>query len=165
MSQHDPDMTAEIRIATAADAAAFQHLNRCFNAVVTPMAWIERALARDDNPETVLLAFVDGQAVGFGCLRVARSACYATPVGEITEVFVLPKWRRQGIGKQLIARLVGVAHASGARDLVVIANAQNAAAQALYAACNFVERGDVILRLTTPNPVTRTRARRPRPTP
>lgn len=140
-------MAVEIRRATRKDAPTVQHLNRCFNGVDTSLAWVERALARRAGTETVLLAWAGVHAVGFGCLRLSHSACYVAPVGEITELFVLPEWRRRGIGRQLVACLIKTAQGRGVIDLSVVTGARNAAAMALYAASHLAVSGDVVWRL------------------
>lgn len=87
----------QIRGATAQDAQVFFALNLAFNGegVASPQ---EAALAlAHPGPERVLLAFVAGEPAGFLCGLLKRSACYSRPSAEVTELYVCPGCRRQGV--------------------------------------------------------------------
>ena len=88
-----------IRGATAQDAQAFFALNLAFNGegVASPQ---EAALVlAHPGSERVLLAFVDGEPAGFLCGLLKRSACYSRPSAEVTELYVCPAYRRQGVAR------------------------------------------------------------------
>jgi ribosomal protein S18 acetylase RimI-like enzyme len=78
------------------------------------------------------VAELDGQVGGFACLRVVPCVLYAEPYAELTELYVEPEFRRQGVGRALIAYAEQLARARGAADLIIMTGVGNAAAQALY---------------------------------
>jgi predicted GNAT family N-acyltransferase len=67
-----------------------------------------------------------------GCARLLDD-------GHIGRVAVVAAWRRRGVGRALMRRLIDVARARGDRSLIV--NAQSAAMQ-FYAGEGFVATGD-----------------------
>ena len=89
--------------ATTADAADLARLNGLFNgATLTPAEQAEHLRAAAST-ERALLAWVDGRAVGFTCLRFARLITTALPYAEVTELFVEEAFRRRGIARALLA--------------------------------------------------------------
>jgi len=82
-----------------------------------------------------LLAVVDAEPVGLAiALAMGTEA-------EILTLGVLPRFRRRGIGRSLLAAVTDrVARAGGARLLLEVA-ADNFAAQALYGDAGFLEVG------------------------
>lgn len=126
-----------VRIVTPAEAADLAHLNWLFNDVETPPEVLVRRLADPQQVETALLAWVDGQAAGFAGLRVTPGLFYAEPHAELTELYVLEEYRRQGVARALIAYAEDLARGRGATGLMVLTGADNEAALALYRALGF----------------------------
>ena len=60
--------------------------------------------------------------------------------GWIGEFGVVPAWRRQGLGRALLAAVLDSARRAGARDVRLEVRSENAPAQALYAAGGFAIR-------------------------
>lgn len=138
-------MSFIVREARPADAAAVAELNEAFNGVHESPDALAQRLADPGRAETALLAEVEaGQAAGFAGLRVTPSLFYATPRAELTELYVAPAFRRRGIARALIGLAERLALARGARSLVVLTGADNAAALRLYRAVGF-EDDDVSL--------------------
>ena len=137
-------MEVEVVIASRSDAEDIRALNREFNGVDTPTEWIEQRVAEPGSSEVVVVARVAGEAVGFGCLRIFSSVCYARPVGEISEVFVSPGHRRKGIGKQIVTRLIEEGRSREISELTVTANAKNASGRRFYESMAFSKVDHVI---------------------
>lgn len=98
----------------------------CFHA-----PWSESMLREELGKGLFLVAERDGQAVGYvGCQTVLDE-------GYITNVAVSPDYRRQGIGRALIAALVSRARAQDLAFVTLEARASNAPAIALYEGAGF----------------------------
>ena len=121
-----------ISIASAEDAPAIAKLNLLFNEVdESPDA----IAARMNDPacvETVILAKVDDDAVGFALVRVVSSVLYSTPHAELTELYVMDEYRQRGIASKLIAFAEQVAAQKGARSILVQTGDDNLPALSLY---------------------------------
>src|SRR5512132_2489518 len=102
-----------IRIATPSDAGDLARMNAAFNGVFDSAAQIAARLAACADIETAILAELDGQVVGFACVRVVPCVLYAEPYAELTELYVEPAFRRRGIARALIARAEQLARARG----------------------------------------------------
>lgn len=108
-----------------------------------------RELVADGRP--VLVAEVDGQAVGYACHHRFRDLPGYDPTGEVS-IWLEPQWRGQGVGSALMARLVDLARrptpAEGDRparpplhSLVAVIDSDNRASLAFHAHHGFAERG------------------------
>jgi [ribosomal protein S18]-alanine N-acetyltransferase len=76
-----------------------------------------------------------GTATGFILVRDLGNEC------EILSVGVLPRWRRQGIARKLLAAAIGETRERALPSLVLEVATDNRAAGALYAALGFVAVG------------------------
>jgi ribosomal protein S18 acetylase RimI-like enzyme len=126
-----------IRHATPADAPALARMNEAFNGASDPAEQIAARLVACAAIETPLLAELDGQAIGFACVRVVPCVLYAEPYAELTELYVEPDYRHHGIGRALIARAEALVRERGAADLIIMTSVSNAAAQALYRSAGY----------------------------
>ena len=126
-----------IRPASAADAADLARLNGLFNgATLTPAEQAEHQRAAA-NTERALLAWVDGRAVGFTCLRFARLITTALPYAEVTELFVEEAFRRRGIARALLAEAEVLARGLGAPGIILFTGLKNETAQVFYRAVGY----------------------------
>lgn len=77
------------------------------------------AAVENDDRHSTLLAFDDEDAVGI--ITVSESiAFYAGgEIGVINELYVLPEWRSEGVGKLLLDQMKEIAFARGWRRLEV----------------------------------------------
>ena len=75
--------------------------------------------------------------------QLQAMACGWLVVDElhITLVAVDPRWRRQGLGRVVLAALLQQGHHEGARWATLEVAASNAAARALYGSVGFAEAG------------------------
>jgi GNAT superfamily N-acetyltransferase len=139
--QEQPERTSVnivTRVATADDAETLARLNRDFNGVDEPPERLAQRVRNTARVETPILAEIDGVAVGFAALRVVPCVFYASPHAELTELYVDPAFRRQGVGQALIAHAERLAQASGAMTLLVLTDFYNDDAQMLYRRSGFV---------------------------
>lgn len=130
----------EVRVATAEDAADLARLNAAFNGASEPAEALAARLADPARTEMALLAQVEGRAVGFAGLRLSPGLFYPEPRAELTELYVDPEHRRQGVGRTLTAYAEQLARAAGATELFVLTGFDNAEALALYRELGFADR-------------------------
>lgn len=78
-----------------------------------------------------LLLRVDDQDAGFALCRITADEA------ELLTFAVRPAWRRQGLGRRLLAAIVDHARGAGARALYLEVGVDNPSAQSLYAAQGF----------------------------
>ena len=127
-------MESEITISLASihDAPAIATLNRLFNEVDETPEAIAVRMSDPNCVETVILAKIEDDAVGFALVRVVPSVLYSVPHAELTELYVLEKFRQRGIASELIAFAEQVAAQKGARSILVQTGDDNLSALALY---------------------------------
>jgi PhnO protein len=75
--------------------------------------------------------------VGFLSCHVQQLLHHAGPVGEIQEMYVLPDWRSQGVGQQLVEYLVAIARQEGWVNLEVTSNRRRIRTHAFYERMGF----------------------------
>jgi ribosomal protein S18 acetylase RimI-like enzyme len=143
--RNDMELEVIITLATADDAPAIAKLNLLFNEVDESA---EAIGARMNDPacvETVILAKLADEAVGFALVRVVPSVLYSTPHAELTELYVMEEFRQRGIASDLIAFAEQVAAQKGARSILVQTGGDNEPALSLYRK-NGYEKYDLVLR-------------------
>jgi ribosomal protein S18 acetylase RimI-like enzyme len=121
-----------IRLATSDDAAALTRLLEAFNGPPLSEEQTRRRLLAIQGVETVFLAEVKGEAVGFASLRLVPFLSGDAPRAELTELYVDPAYRRRGIGRELVQQVEALAMEHGAAELVLLTGLQNQEAQAFY---------------------------------
>jgi len=91
-----------------------------------------KLLASDAMPQRrTLVAVQEAHAVGFAVAKVVAGEW------EIENIVVRANSQRQGIGEQLLSRLIQEAKRNGARQILLEVRLQNTAARNLYAKCGF----------------------------
>jgi ribosomal protein S18 acetylase RimI-like enzyme len=106
----------------------------------------------------VLIAELDGQPVGFAAGIVGdlapfdRLTARAGPYGRVTELYVRPAARRQGIATRLLARLDRYFARAGCDAVRIEVFAPNRAARRLYERLGYHERDIDLLRPITSGP-------------
>lgn len=81
---------------------------------------------------TVLLATVDGRAVGCGCFKA-----FAPDTAELKRIFVLPEYRGRGIAKQLVRGLEEWAKEQGYHTAILETGLLQQEAIRLYEGCGY----------------------------
>lgn len=128
------------------DAAAIAALH----ATLFPTPWETDAVrALIEHPASVsLIATLPGRRiVGFVLAQIAADEA------EILTIGVAEEAQRQGIGRKLLEGTMRAAQRADARRLFLDVAESNAAARALYAACDFSEAGRRKAYYTMPNGV------------
>jgi GNAT superfamily N-acetyltransferase len=115
-------MTADIRIepATDADVPAILELikgladyERLSAEVVATEDGLRRSLFGPSSHVRVLMARADARAVGFAVYFYNFSTFLGRSGLYLEDLFVLPAWRRQGVGRQLLRELARLAVREG----------------------------------------------------
>jgi GNAT superfamily N-acetyltransferase len=92
------------------------------------------------HPTTViLLAYVDGRAVGIATCFVGFSTFYARPLINVHDLAILPEYRGQGIGRRLLDGVVDKARQLGCCKVTLEVHEGNARAKQMYEAAGFAE--------------------------
>ena len=129
-------MNMRIRKATTRDAEALCDLNEEFNHVRVPLLLVEERLARN-RKESVFVAKMGSQLVGYACLQYALSLCYLHPWAEVTEMYVRSHVRRKGIGTSLLRAVQTEAAKRGVDQIIVLTGEKNTSGQGLYASSGY----------------------------
>jgi ribosomal protein S18 acetylase RimI-like enzyme len=99
---------------------------------VVAREFIEARMTRGES--VILLAQLDGDAVGFTQLYPAFSSVSATHTWILNDLLVLPEARRNGVARALLSAAADFARADGALRLELETDHDNTTAQALYRA-------------------------------
>ena len=91
-----------VRIATAQDAEQLEILNKEFNGDGETSLDNIRASLAANKQEVIVVDEQNGELTGFVCVQVKKSFCYDDYMPEITEVYVKPKYRRNGVATAMI---------------------------------------------------------------
>lgn len=136
----------EYRLARPEDAEALRHLNLAFNGVIDVSAADIRASLACSG-EIVTVAVQEGTAIAFCCAQVHHSFCYQTPCVEITEVYVAPDFRRQGVGRALLQFTEEhLRHTHHADECHLLTGCRNQTAQSFYREMGYETHPEVYLR-------------------
>lgn len=98
----------------------------------------------NDPAHFLVLAFAGKQAVGMASGQILLHLD-KPPAFFIAEVGTREEWRRQGIAKQMCARLMEAARAQGCEGIWLATEAENAAARALYRSLEARETADIVV--------------------
>ena len=101
-----------------------------------------RGAARS-TPTASLVYELEGELAGYVQARPLWPIPSVAHVREIKALTVDPRFRRRGIGRALLDAAIERARAEGVRKLTLRVLGHNTPARALYAACGFVEEGDL----------------------
>lgn len=126
-----------VRDAHEDDAQVLSQLLTEFTHLTVTAAQIHQRLVRSQGVEHPLVAELDGQVVGFASLRLLNYLGEDAPYAEISELFVLERYRRRGIARLLMIEMEVRARAAGASSLAVLTAADNDTAVALYHALGY----------------------------
>ena len=76
--------------------------------------------------------------------------CYPIVYAEITELFVMQEYRRQGIGRQLMEFMANYLTQQGVSHFHVLTFKNNTVAQALYRSLGFADTSEILLDKNVP---------------
>ncbi|AND69153.1 hypothetical protein ATSB10_16990 [Dyella thiooxydans] len=136
-------MTLSVRIADIHDLDRLAPLFDAYRQFYRQPADLARArdflaerLARQES--LVLLAELDGEAIGFTQLYPLFSSVRTVRTWLLNDLFVAPSARRGGAGRALLQEAAAQARARGAASLSLSTALDNAPAQALYESLGWV---------------------------
>ena len=135
----------KIRPANEKDADALAHLNRKFNKTQDTAEQIAARIKAKPLAETALVAKVEGEVVGFACLRVTRSLCYDFALAELTELYVEESHQRRGAGNASTERAERITQQQGAESLMLLTAGKNLTAQEFYRSVGYQELQDLVM--------------------
>lgn len=138
-----------IRLATPEDASQLKMLNDIFNGQnCNTVEGIERSL-QTNTQEIVCVAQENDALIGFCCGQLFISMCYDTNYGEISELFVLEEYRRQGVGDTLMIYMEAAFSKMGAKSYQLFTGANNHSAQSLYRTRGYKQSSELMFRKRT----------------
>jgi GNAT superfamily N-acetyltransferase len=126
-----------VREATPEDAADLARMLDLFDTMGATPDQVAARMLTCQNVLTTFIGELDGQPVGFACLRLIPHLQGDEPYAELTDIYVDAPFRRQGVARALIARVEVAARAGGAGGLVIITGFDNESAQAAYRASGY----------------------------
>jgi GNAT superfamily N-acetyltransferase len=136
-----------VRRAEVGDAEELALMNAEFNGVKSLPERFRAMLSTSGATEAIFVALTEQVLVGFVCLQVLRSACYEKPAVEVTELYVRPRARRNGVAGALLQHALQWSSSCGASEAIVRTSAGNATARQAFARSGFAEADHVVYRL------------------
>jgi ribosomal protein S18 acetylase RimI-like enzyme len=130
-----------IRTASPDDAPSLARLLEAFNGPPVSAEQAHTRLLAIHGVETVLVAEIEGEAVGFASLRLIPYLSDDAPYAELTELYVADTHRRRGIGHALLERAEALARERGAAEIILLTGQTNETAQAFYRSLGYGEYG------------------------
>jgi L-amino acid N-acyltransferase YncA len=138
-----------IRRASAEDAAGIVGvlkvvaMERIYSAIDRPWSPDEQRRyieSRSDREAIHVAADGTGHIVGYQCLDLHAPLTSMAHVGELG-TWLLPEWRRRGVGHALFRETVAFAASHGYRKFMIQVRASNTAGRSFYTGLGFVECG------------------------
>ena len=135
-----------VRIATVQDAAQLEILNNEFNGEGETTLENIRASLAGNKQEIVVVDETDGELTGFVCVQLKKSFCYDDYMPEITEVYVKPHYRRNGIARAMITYAEEYCNSHyPLHKFELLTGDENDGAQSVYTKLGYSEDGELHL--------------------
>ena len=135
-----------VRIATVQDAAQLETLNNEFNGEGETTLENIRASLAGNKQEIVVVDETNGELTGFVCVQLKKSFCYDDYMPEITEVYVKPHYRRNGIARAMITYAEEYCKQRlPIHKFELLTGTENDGAQSVYAKLGYSEDGELHL--------------------
>lgn len=131
--------TITVRRATPDDAPELARMLALFDGLGATPAQVAGRMLACQSVLTTLIGAIDGQPVGFACLRLVPHLQGDEPYAELTDIYVDAQFRRLGVARALIAQVEAAVRAAGAPELVIITGSDNEGAQAAYRASGYTD--------------------------
>ena len=126
-----------VREATPEDAADLARMLDLFDTMGATPDQVAARMLTCQNVLTTFIGELDGQPVGFACLRLIPHLQGDEPYAELTDIYVDAPFRRYGMARALIAQVEAAARAAGASEVVIVTGFDNEGAQAAYRASGY----------------------------
>lgn len=135
-----------VRIATVQDAAQLEILNNEFNGEGETTLENIRASLAGNKQEIVVVDETNGELAGFVCVQLKKSFCYDDYMPEITEVYVKPHYRRNGIARAMITYAEEYCKSHyPLHKFELLTGDENDGAQSVYGKLGYSEDGELHL--------------------
>ena len=135
-----------VRIAIGQDAEQLEILNNEFNGEGETTLDNIRASLADNKQEIVVVDEMNGELTGFVCVQLKKSFCYDDYMPEITEVYVKPHYRRNGIARAMITYAEEYCKSHyPVHKFELLTGTENDDAQSVYAKLGYSEDGELHL--------------------
>jgi len=134
-----------IRFAKSSDAVDLHKLNELFNGEGCTNAECIKKFLESDHQEIICVASDNDKIIGFCCGQVITSMCYIEKHGEITELYILENYRRQGIAKRLINFIESEFKKQGVNGIHVLTGDDNTKALCFYRSCGYTDTDEKML--------------------
>ena len=133
-----------VRIATVQDAEQLEFLNNEFNGEgETTLDNIRSSLA-NNKQEVIVVDEQNGELTGFVCVQLKKSFCYDDYMPEITEVYVKPQYRCNGIARAMITYAEEYCKSHyPVHKFELLTGTENEDAQSVYAKLGYSEDGEL----------------------
>ena len=135
-----------VRIAIVQDAEQLEILNNEFNGEgETTLDNIRNSLA-NNKQEVIVVDEQNGELTGFVCVQLKKSFCYDDYMPEITEVYVKPQHRCNGIARAMITYAEEYCKQRlPIHKFELLTGTENDGAQSVYAKLGYSEDGELHL--------------------
>jgi ribosomal protein S18 acetylase RimI-like enzyme len=120
------------------DVQSIHDLLNEFNGEALPPEALARRLEQTRGLETVFVCEREGLAAGLLVLRIVPTLSDPEDWAEITEMYVRPAFRRQGVGTALAKAAIEHSLGRGCTEMHLLMDPENHAACAFYEAMGFV---------------------------
>ncbi|RCX21512.1 acetyltransferase (GNAT) family protein [Fontibacillus phaseoli] len=138
-----PDPKLFVRVAVKEDIPSLVELNYQFNGVQRSEAEVETDLL--NKRETIAVAVLEEQIVGFACGQIYKSFCYAEHQAEITEMYVQESARRNGFAVMMIELLEEIFKNSGVKHIKILTGLKNIKAIKTYEKASYNQEDEQVL--------------------
>jgi GNAT superfamily N-acetyltransferase len=128
-----------VRQATPDDAMELARMLDLFDRMGATPEQVATRMHTCQSVLTTYLGEMNGQPVGFACLRLVPHIQGDEPYAELTDIYVDAPFRRHGVARALIARVEAAARSAGASEVVLITGFDNEDAQAAYRAVGYAD--------------------------
>jgi ribosomal protein S18 acetylase RimI-like enzyme len=125
------------RLAKGSDAEELCRLNDCFNGTGCNAIDSIRQSIIDNEREIVFVADSGEGLIGFCCGQEFKSMCYSSEYAEITELYVMEAFRREGVGRQLLIATENELRKRGVKHFRILTGNDNKAAHSLYSSHDY----------------------------
>ncbi len=136
----------KIRVADVSDVDSLFELNKMFNGDEITTEKIIADSISNNKQETVFVAIVDNETVGFCCVQLFKSMCYDSNYVEITELFVEEECRNQGIATALMKYTEEYFLNRGIKGYQLFTGKYNEVAQAFYENIGYKKSNEIMYR-------------------
>lgn len=131
-----------VRVAVKEDIPSLVELNYQFNGVQRSKEEVETYLL--NARETIVVAVMEEQVVGFACGQIYKSFCYAEYLAEITEMYIQEFARRNGLAVMMIDLLEEIFKSSGVKNIKILTGLKNIKAIKTYEKAGYIQEEELV---------------------